>query len=155
MDPEELAKYENTCPTTLDYLSNYRDGVDPFSYMVDTSANATAQLIKVSADGNEVAASGTTAATRVQSFYSYPNNVLACDMNRPAGPSNCHRPRGSFKILRIYGSNDGGDTARAVTAADTTVYIQFRTIEPIFCLLYTSDAADDPTLCRSRWSPYH
>ena len=23
------------------------------------------------------------------------------------------------------------------------------------CLLYTSDAADDPTLCRSRWSPYH
>ena len=23
------------------------------------------------------------------------------------------------------------------------------------CLLYTSDAADDSTLCRSRWSPYH
>ena len=24
------------------------------------------------------------------------------------------------------------------------------------CLLYTSDAADDtPSLCRSRWSPYH
>ena len=23
------------------------------------------------------------------------------------------------------------------------------------CLLYTSDAADDPYACRSRWSPYH
>ena len=23
------------------------------------------------------------------------------------------------------------------------------------CLLYTSDAADESTLCRSRWSPYH
>ena len=23
------------------------------------------------------------------------------------------------------------------------------------CLLYTSDAADDLTRCRSRWSPYH
>ena len=23
------------------------------------------------------------------------------------------------------------------------------------CLLYTSDAADDTPLCRSRWSPYH
>ena len=23
------------------------------------------------------------------------------------------------------------------------------------CLLYTSDAADDTSLCRSRWSPYH
>ena len=23
------------------------------------------------------------------------------------------------------------------------------------CLLYTSDAADDLTPCRSRWSPYH
>ena len=26
---------------------------------------------------------------------------------------------------------------------------------PCFCLLYTSDAADDTPLCRSRWSPYH
>ena len=135
MDPEELAKYENTCPTTLDYLSNYRDGIEPYSYMIDNSATATgptAQIIKVSADGNEVTGTATVASTRVQSFYSYPNNVLAYDMNRIAGSSNCHRPRGSFKILRIYGSNDGGDTARAVTAADTTVYIQFRTIEPIF-----------------------
>ena len=23
------------------------------------------------------------------------------------------------------------------------------------CLLYTSDAADDMPVCRSRWSPYH
>ena len=29
-------------------------------------------------------------------------------------------------------------------------------VAPIWpCLLYTSDAADRSTLCRSRWSPYH
>ena len=27
-DPDELAEYESTTPTTLDYLANYRDGVD-------------------------------------------------------------------------------------------------------------------------------
>ena len=27
--------------------------------------------------------------------------------------------------------------------------------KPVDCLLYTSDAADDYSLCRSRWSPYH
>ena len=27
--------------------------------------------------------------------------------------------------------------------------------EQYTCLLYTSDAADDTPLCRSRWSPYH
>ncbi len=34
--------------------------------------------------------------------------------------------------------------------------IRFGVVEDICCLLYTSDAADEPPLlCRSRWSPYH
>jgi hypothetical protein len=53
-------------------------------------------------------------------------------MSRPAGSSHNHRPRGSFRILRIFASDDGGRTPRASTAADTTMYIQFRTLEPIF-----------------------
>ena len=27
-DPDELAAYDSTTPTTLDYLANYRNGVD-------------------------------------------------------------------------------------------------------------------------------
>ena len=30
-----------------------------------------------------------------------------------------------------------------------------RSLLPLLCLLYTSDAARRSTLCRSRWSPYH
>src|SRR5665213_174978 len=31
----------------------------------------------------------------------------------------------------------------------------FTVVEYTICLLYTSDAARQSTLCRSRWSPYH
>ena len=30
-DADELAEYDSTTPTMLDYLANYRDGVDPLS----------------------------------------------------------------------------------------------------------------------------
>ena len=134
MDPEELAKYESTTPTTLDYLSNYRDGVEPYTYMISDqlAADSPPQVIHVSTNGNEVPRVAGATATRVQPFYSYPNNVLAYDMSRPSGSSHNHRPRGSFRILRIFASDDGGRTPRASTAADTTMYIQFRTLEPIF-----------------------
>jgi hypothetical protein len=35
MDPEELAKYNSMTPTTLDYLANYRDGVDVMGWQID------------------------------------------------------------------------------------------------------------------------
>ena len=137
LDPEELAKYESTTPTTLNYLANLRDGVEPYAYMIgdqDTNTGATVTspptMIKLSADGIEVARANDHPATRVQSFYSYPNNVLAYDYGRPAGSSYNHRPRGSFKILRVYAKNPDG-SARNVIATDTIVYIQFRTLEPL------------------------
>jgi hypothetical protein len=34
MDPEELAYYNDMTPTTLDYLSDYADGVDALPYTV-------------------------------------------------------------------------------------------------------------------------
>jgi hypothetical protein len=39
IDNEELAKYECMTPTTLDYLGDYRDGVDLQEYSIDIAAN--------------------------------------------------------------------------------------------------------------------
>ena len=120
MDPEELAMYESTTPTTLNYISNYRDGVQHYTYTVGDSlvADDVARVIKVSPGNNETgrqAGPPIVNATRVQAFHSYPNNVLAYDYGRPAGSSYNHRPRGSFKILRNiedicreYGKPKGG-----------------------------------------------
>ena len=33
-DPDELAEYESTTPTTLDYLAKCRDGVDILEYQI-------------------------------------------------------------------------------------------------------------------------
>ena len=135
MDPEELAMYEATCPTTLNYISNYRDGVQPYAYSVGNSVGADdiARIRRITAavDGAESDRTGAGApATRVQAFHSYPNNVLAYDYGRPAGSSHNHRPRGSFKILRIFGGTLLAP--RPVAANDTTVYITFQTFEPLF-----------------------
>ena len=57
------------------------------------------------------------------------------DNIRPAGSSHKHRPRGIFKIDRIYTSTDGGVTASGVPNADaaaTKVYVKFTVSEPLF-----------------------
>ena len=46
-------------------------------------------------------------------------------------------------------NEDGSKTVREATNTD----IEADSMKG--CLLYTSDAADDNSLCRSRWSPYH
>ena len=61
--------------------------------------------------------------------------MLGCDSIRHAGSSHSHRPRGIFKIDRIYTSGDGGVTASGVPNADATtskVYVQFTVSEPLF-----------------------
>jgi hypothetical protein len=35
MDPEELARYDDLTPTCLDYLGNYRDGVNELPFFID------------------------------------------------------------------------------------------------------------------------
>ena len=108
----------------------------PYTYAVaDTVAGSdVAHIIHVTASpaGAETdrALDGTAPAYHVQSFHSYPNNVLAYDHGRPAGSSYNHRPRGSFRILRIYAG--GLDAPRAIAANDTTVFVQFQTFEPLF-----------------------
>ena len=41
VDPEEFAKYDSMTPTGLDYLGDYRDGVDVMPFQLDIPSNAT------------------------------------------------------------------------------------------------------------------
>ena len=40
LDPEELAKYECMTPTTLDFLANYADAVQPMDYQLDVTTDS-------------------------------------------------------------------------------------------------------------------
>jgi hypothetical protein len=68
--------------------------------------------------------------TRPQAFVSYNNNVLSYDMNRLAGTSYTHKPRGSWKINGIYFKNDDG-TTRLPQIDDTVLYVSFTVTEPL------------------------
>ena len=63
-------------------------------------------------------------------FISYHNNILAYDMNRPAGTSYYHKPRGACNIQKIY-SIASNATERAPMLADTEVYVKFAVTEPL------------------------
>ena len=56
LDSEEMAKYECMTPTTLDYLSDYRDGVEPLQYYIDVFGDAGKKrpvIFEVPDDGDE------------------------------------------------------------------------------------------------------
>jgi hypothetical protein len=143
MDPEELAYYDDMTPTTLDYLSDYRDGIDLMDYQIARST-ADDRLVCLMPGALNVpgALAGNSAAninaglsgTAPRSFISYPNNVLGFDQNRPSGSGKKHRPRGSFRILKIW-SKDGA--MRKPQLGDTTVYVQVRVTEPILLSPFT------------------
>ena len=82
---------------------------------------------KTSIDGNVTAAADGTSAgqvnsgTRAAAFVSYPNNSLAYDINRPAGSTCYHKPRGSWKLQRIYAKD--GTNARPPLMSGTEVYV--------------------------------
>ena len=78
----------------------------------------------------EPSGSSDVSGARPLGFISYPNNILAYDMNRPAGTSYYHKPRGSWKIQKIYSLSAGG-AERAPTLTDTEVYVKFEVTEPL------------------------
>ena len=137
LDAEELAKYECMTPTTLDFLANYRDGIDLLEYQIDTATNANAQNLRpvvytVGTDGNEPAVvDNAFTSTRPQAYHSYANNTLAYDMNRPAGSTWYHKPRGSYKIEAIWAGTADRGTSRVPLASDTEVYVRFTVTEPL------------------------
>ena len=116
MDPEELAHYDCMTPTGLDYLGDYRDGVNLQTFCIGQVQSAGGPgkrlaVFNVSTDGAGSQAAdlpegpgevrSAFSGTRAQTFVSYPNNILSYDRNRPAGSSWYHRPRGSWIISYV------------------------------------------------------
>ena len=150
LDPEELAKYESMTPTTLDFLANYADAVQPMDYQLDIATDAgTANnnrpvlyTIPASNTQEQVPAnlaidnagnlSGALRGTRTTTFISHNNNVLSADYNRLAGTSYYHKPRGTWKIQAMYALDStapGG--RRKPLPKDTTVFVTFKVTEPL------------------------
>ena len=131
-DPADLAEYDSTTPTTLDYLANYRNGVDLIEYQIQqlqTNAgapNTRPAIVTVGVPGPQYVADGTYNTTGTQKFISYPNNVLAYDHNRTASGERYKTPRGSFVIKRIY---NGAGAVPALT--DTVVFVDVVLTEPL------------------------
>ena len=68
--------------------------------------------------------------TRPTAYESFANNVLAYDMNRPAGTAYYRKPRGSWRIKQIH-SLDGGGNHIFPEIDDTDVYVKFEVTEPL------------------------
>ena len=67
---------------------------------------------------------------------------------RPDWPSNPHHWVRRF-VGNGLGLFDDG------LPEENVLLVNYYKDKGLACLLYTSDAADDTPLCRSRWSPYH
>ena len=105
VDPEELAKYDCMTPTALDYLANYGDAVQGMDWQLDVPTGPYQKYPVVYGIGNtdtEPGFDSVRAGARPLAFHSFANNVLAYDMNRPAGTAFYHKPRGSWRIKHIY-----------------------------------------------------
>ena len=62
--------------------------------LVELQASVRLTIFPAHAD-TEPSAAKVSYAGRPTSYMSYPNNVLAYDMNRPTGTAYYHKPRGS------------------------------------------------------------
>ena len=68
---------------------------------------------------------------------------------------------GTLSSIEVHGQASVPDFRLKMSGNRVPLKTQFEVLvdgtngNTILCLLYTSDAADDSTLCRSRWSPYH
>ena len=71
-----------------------------------------------------------TYGLRPMTYNSFHNNVLAYDMNRPAGTAYYHKPRGSWRINQIYAISGGGNHI-VPRITDTDVYVKFEITEPL------------------------
>ena len=135
LDPEELAEWSATTPTTLDYLAQYKDAVDKMQFELGyAGTGATLRpVVYVPQTGGGGAETEPTAGavfgTRSQKYLSYPNNVLAFDMNRLAGSSHYHKPRGSWVPNRIFGGTL--DAPREPRMTDQSIFIEFTVTEQL------------------------
>jgi hypothetical protein len=147
LDPEEMSKYECMTPTTLDYLANYSDAVQPMPYQLalrsddGTNANPRPVVYRVASDTQEtnppnwtVDTPGVFAGTRTQTFLSSNDNVLSYEYNRIAGSSYYHKPRGTWKLQALWVADPSATATggkRKPRPSDTTVYVTFKVTEPL------------------------
>jgi len=134
VDPEEFSKYDSMTPTALDFLANYEDAVKRQEFQLDATpvggAGGGRPFVYYPGAAEENAADAAdVAGARPFSYTSYPNNVLAYDMNRPAGTAYYHKPRGSWKVNRIHAVAAG--VQRVPQIDDTVVYVEFDVTEPL------------------------
>ncbi len=81
-------------------------------------------------DAEEEATVARPYAIRPITYRSYANNILAYDMNRPAGTSYYHKPRGPWLIKQMYAIDHSG--AKLVPRiTDRDVYVKFEVTEPL------------------------
>ena len=121
--------WDSKTPTCGDYLADYGDGVEALPFVLDWDGTTKTAIKELTPGADDFL----TAGTREQAFLSHAHNVLGFDSIRQAGSSHTHRPRGIFKIDRIYTSTDGGITASGVpTTVANRVYVQFTVSEPLF-----------------------
>ena len=134
VDPEEFAKYSSMSPTALDFLAYYEDAVEEMAFQIDRSNSGADGIPPVPFlylhGADDVEPTGVhERGLRPTGYISHPNNVLSYDMNRPAGTSYYHKPRGSWKLKELW-ANDGG-IPRLPTTDDTEVFVKFEVCEPL------------------------
>ena len=130
VDPEEFSKYDSIKPTALDYLANYEDAVKKQEFQIDATTAGARPIVYFPGPGEtDPGHADEFNGTRPVGYTSYPNNVLACDMNRPSGTAYYHKPRGSWNIQKIYAVD--GTTERSPLIADTDVYVTFKVTGPL------------------------
>jgi hypothetical protein len=147
MDSEALAQWSTHTPTTLDYLSQYRNGVDKMDCVISTAANSEGggnlrPAIFFPGATEAIPTNNGFNGTRSQKYISYSNNVLAYDMNRPAGSSYFHKPRGSWVVNRIYGGTLAAP--REVRVSDDLIMVEFKVTEPLLLSPFTFGHPDHP-----------
>ena len=165
-DPDELALYDATTPTALDYLANYRDGIDLLEYQIlaggqtgaiggtTTTFRPVVMIPGVDASpattgaGNAAANANTFQGTATQKFISYPNNVLSYDKQRPAAGDRERTPRGSFIIKRISTAADyvaglDFDHSTIPKVDSTVVYVDVEVTEPLLISPFIFGSPDE------------
>jgi len=141
LDSQALAEYDPFCPTGLDYLYDYADGIMVNPWYLDLKPTGTPNTYQLATDSGPVTILGLEAADNKNdsTFTSFQNNILAADYNRVQNTSHYHKPRGSFVIDAIFvAPNDaaavqGTKNPLASYAAGTnSIYVEFTTTEPLF-----------------------
>jgi len=134
VDPEDLSFYNDLTPTCLDYLADYRDGMEVLDYHILAASNANQQNLRpvIMRPGTQLIAPADNAffGEAPRKFISYPNNVLGFDQSRIAGTGKKHKSRGSYRILGIWALDDRGRKI-APQLTDEEVYVEFEVAEPL------------------------